>query len=548
VATKSLVFPPQNLLDQITQTLRAQYERIEQIRQANCLSIGNTNVQILMLWLYNTDPNLREFQNQLKAKDQRTVEIIRGLASGLGLIPAEAILRSRIRTLDKYLNSPSQVNMTRDKATQLQGDSDPSRHERSINAYLSAYNTLGNHTFANTDAIVMDEFLPEGDNGVNKLKDVTARFDTYATTFELVDNSSANSATARDCKAVLRPITLRSAIPVGVSKDPSVMTYYAIRLKARARVLFSIFGDLDLKAYAAAQPFGSRIGPPLEETDLVRFASSPLVRKELGGLTGDMLGQVPNLPIGENDTTAKGWNEPAILGAYYAKLRPDGQTQDSPVLGPEDLERAYHAAMAPNPWETSRYNILNDTAVTPFQMTQHFDVTRRASIWAPVVAPGSNNTEELKDQLRELFRRGAGGSSVGSVASPQDLPNETLTALEVGLTKYLGDLRTGQGQDGDGLNVTKITDSFRPRLRPGAPPSGSDLLTFAAPIMTTPPLARTSWTPKIDEGRTGYSVKFVSLSSLAESSKRISTDGTATWTNAPSFDPEASDDVGSIKH
>jgi hypothetical protein len=93
-------------------------------------------------------------------------------------------------------------------------------------------------------------------------------------------------------------------MPIGFYKKPETMTYYAIRLKAKVRLPFSPFGEVTLKAYAAAKPFGSRIGPKLEDNkDWVREGVKP---KNDYGLANKLVG-VPNLPIGAEDSVGRGW-------------------------------------------------------------------------------------------------------------------------------------------------------------------------------------------------------------------------------------------------
>jgi hypothetical protein len=107
---------------------------------------------------------------------------------------------------------------------------------------------------------------------------------------------------------------------VGDAKDPNIMTYYAVRLSAKAKILFSPYGDLTLTAYAAAQPFGSRIGPPESEA----IFSAPGVPD--GGVSTrctatTCVERLPNIPMKENDSAStsmtSGWAQNDILYHLY---------------------------------------------------------------------------------------------------------------------------------------------------------------------------------------------------------------------------------------
>jgi len=147
--------------------------------------------------------------------------------------------------------------------------------ERPIQAYLSAKNNLPmvdgeNGNFTN---IELTELLPT--SGVStevnpslKNPPILAKFN------DLWARSSFANSLFRERKGFgdkgncyqVREERVIPRFPFGVTKDPSVQTYYAVRLQARARLLFSPFGSdgtVGLSAYSAAKPFGSRVGKNL---------------------------------------------------------------------------------------------------------------------------------------------------------------------------------------------------------------------------------------------------------------------------------------------
>jgi len=232
--------PKSNPFDQINKTLISQLQQIEGIRQSNCLDIGKVNSTVLKLWLWNTDPGLDRLAASAGPAAKSRIDIIRGLAYGLGLIPRELILRQRIDTLAEYLNQPPAKGVTLDKASGFQNSTDPAANERTIQAFLSAYYTLGNHIYAGD--IVMDELQ----NPVQiELKDIKAKFDTYAINFmlqkpdgSLTDTplrpSDGNNNDA-NCKPIVEADTVKSPVPLGVYKSPAALTYYASDSRPRPK-------------------------------------------------------------------------------------------------------------------------------------------------------------------------------------------------------------------------------------------------------------------------------------------------------------------------
>src|SRR5581483_6971778 len=93
----------------------------------------------------------------------------------------------------------------------------------------------------------------------------------------------------KECQTYLE--TLKDNPIIGVFKTPQSHVFYAVKLTAKAHLLFNPFplgkpdDGIDLTAYATAQPFGSRIGPsfPTQQdvqneftkTQTVRFAKGP---------------------------------------------------------------------------------------------------------------------------------------------------------------------------------------------------------------------------------------------------------------------------------
>ena len=528
---------PNPMGDGITAALQQQLKALEDIRQANCKAIGITNQILNLLWTFNTDPTVSSYSQPDSGMDdfiKDSSAAIRAYAKGLGVVPREIILKFRINTLAGYVNSPAVKGLTFNKATNLSNTADPAALERTIQAFFSAYYTLGNHTFP-TQSITMDELIPGDTTQANllKLKTVGTVFDIYALDLDL--DPSGKCIPKLYANSVASPLTL------GFYKDESIQTYYAVRLKAKAKLLFSPLGDLDLTAYAAARPFGSRIGPSEGE---VGFFSESRV-------DGSPTGKIPNLTVKEDESGSvsggvsrgAGWDTKSVISSMYTAMvsgasNSGGATQ----LQPYSMERAYSTAMAPNPWESGRYNIFN-SEFDSFQgdfatgsTTEGGFTMKYMTFWAPIVPPDkvSQLKDLLKTELDTLFdpSKTQGSISQANKGKPLDeLKQQVMVQLET----YINALKpsgssaptTFVGENGETINMVVLTDPFKRLNAPNALEtiSGSPEVFMS----TDPDQLKTSWkwakSGSIKrEGRDGYSVKFVSFSSL-------STKKSGSWTN-----------------
>lgn len=566
-----------NNLDAIMGALGQQLNELEGIRKKGCIGIGQMNQMLMLYWLWNTDPSLDEVTKKLAAAGGDTeyiqrLQVLRALANGLGLIPREIFLRKRIDTLNRYVNFKPQTGVNVKAANALKGGADWAMHERTVQSFLSAFHTLGGATFPDEN-VTLDEILPEGKDGANllALKDLTTEFDAFATDFA-IDNSdvcSADVANKNDdpvasrnkgCVQCLVSYTQSEQISgfkpvIGVAKDPTVLTYYAIRLQAKAKLLFSPYGDLTLSAYAAAQPFGSRIGPSAKEA----FFSSPGtpasgVFTRCNNIT--CIGSIPNLPMKEGDpaqpTLQNGWAQNDILyhlfrGGFAVA---GGGVQQS--ISADDLKRAYHVAMAPNPWEMGRYLIPNDANDDPFIET--FGAKGTRAIWAPLfvgssTAANANPAAEIIGFMnQQAAKLSTQSKAVQSIFNPA-----AQAALASQINEYVNtSLRNGKGEDGEGLNVVRITDPLHTRF---------DLSGQKSPLAPTVPDSimmrdakrlKTAWndvlgTENQAKGRTGYSVKFVPLNTL-RSASNVTTNGTDSFSNRLPATNGVGNDIIEMKH
>jgi hypothetical protein len=462
-------------------------------------------------------------------------------------------------TLQDYVNQPAEDAITLASVNAMQSSVDPQARERSIQAFLSAYHTLGNHTF-DDESITLTELLPNTSPtspNLLALKDIQASFDTFSVEYV---KAASNFATppAMDCKPRLTPISVKN-LPVGVYKDPKILTYYSVRLRARAKTMFSPFGEMELKAYAAARPFGSRVGPLLE-TPVGQFTQrlrpiDPNLLPTFAGAT--LLGFQPNLPALDADAgqLGTGWESNNVIGAMYRSLFPEnaniGGNGYLQRVGQTEMTRGLAMAMAPNPGEGNRYAVPADLAGPqggdPY--IRNFDSEGMLAFWAPIAAPdkvGQLNNY-LQESLAELLKE-----PPGNPIRPPTTGEPYKQALTADLIRYANTLIQGRGEDGETLNIAMITDPLSTRPV-GNTPSQPLKPPLPQPKLLERDLAalKTSWVSEVDEKitsekRTGYSVKFVTFESLTK--RPTSTNGSTSANNPPKPDPEADLDLDAIRH
>ena len=535
-------------------------EAIEGVRQQHCSSISKLNEATLGLWLYNTDPELETIAGSLSAEAARggtdardvskAVDTIRALGQGVGLVPRELILRSRIKTLAGMIRFPPQENIGFEEVQEFKTGSNNRNAERTIQAYLSAYYTLGEHTFP-TDGIKMDELLPTNNNNESdliELGDIRTSFDTYWIRARAEQNGNC----------IHEPVPIRvPRLVVGVFKRPEKLTYYAVRLRAQAQLLFNPFGgQVNLTAYSAAQPFGSRIGPKYDgEEEANRYFTKnakPPRRQDCGFNC-----RVPNLPVYREDddggSAARGWYRYDVQEHMTQRVVTQSGGGGQVI---EQLGTGYQAAMAPNPWERGKYMIPTDVGENEEEDPNHqesgdpfrdlFDFKLLHAFWAPVVEPG--RAGELEEEIG-LFIDSLGG---GNRAMNR--------ALQTGLVAYTRRLQNGTGEGGEGMNIVRLTDPVR-RIATTRDPLGNTSNTIQSIsqgntriFMDSERDLRTSWAEVRNEdyvrrGRTGYSVKFISFEALQNSNDRLgATPSREPWFNFIPTDPETEADLSAIRH
>lgn len=558
--------PPPVPGDPISAILAQNLGRLEDARRQNCEAIGDVNRNVLSFWLYNTDPNFVSISNSY-SNDPAMVDRLnayKGIASGLGLVPKLLLINQRIKTLAAdYINSPPVVGINARALQAMEADLDPAVYERTIQAYKSAFFTLGENTFLG-DTITMDEIMPEK---LIELGEIQTQFDAFAVEFEYKTTG---------CLSYLTPVMVPKTT-IGVYKKPDSLTYYAVKLKAKARLLFSPFRDfkgIDLEAFAAAQPFGSRIGPDVnlipnefQETGASRMMGNgiPDFDPPCNRVGTPCSGDFPNLAFdaGKN----MNWKNSFALHQYFQQLVASGGTGALQITANE-LARALKAATAPNPRESSFYLVANDLDANrgfpsdsssvvgddgdPF--VKFFDNDHRVHrIFAPF-AKGAGNYENVKEAIKTSIGNLNVEPPPGTVFDATKFKN----ALVTGISDYLDGIKNGgPGDGGEDLYFYQIGDPFF--YNPPAPGLPAQAISLPQDLMIRSPISvRNSWNsfkdaPRAAAGRVGYSVKHVSFQALQNpQGLGLCTNpggGACTsWTNFPTTAPGASPFLPFLSH
>ncbi len=517
-----IAIPNPGFLDSIGQALKGVLQGIENLRRANCEEIGLTNIMALYLWLFNTEASGSTLlQNLAQSTSDLTIpSTLQAVTQGLGLVPKNLLLKKRIDSLQRFVNYPPAKDMTLEKIEAFEEGGDFFARERTLQAFYSAYRTLGPKLFDDS-TIFLDELLPEGGQML-ELEPVFAEFDTFAVQPEF-------DSAARGCvqKYFHIPITGRT-LPVGVHKrSASANVHYAVRLRAKARVLFSPFGELEMTAYAAAKPFGSRIGPRQDANAWVRPGGpGQTFLNHSSQPSPQLVGKIPNLGmLDPNTETGAARGQGFDKGDHYSALLNTSREATSggpPTLTQRSVDRAIRTAMAPLRSEHGRYvipvDIRSGNTGSPDLATESVSyysqvgngIGQTPSPWTAFYAPVKDRETASLDPLQEIE------DILQGVQVPTQLTPAKQTIRD-GLRAYFGLLRAQVTRNTDDLESFHFARVSDPLTTSDGEEIGSN---GGGPfLMLDPNLLRSSWggqalAPSRTRGRVGYSVKLVSLSSL----------------------------------
>jgi len=538
----------------ICAVLQQAAQQIQNIQSFKCASNKFLNYEIASRWLYSVpDPDPNPNAKIIASVDGK----LDGLVTGLGLVPEQILNIQRIRTLASYINQdPRVVNDSNYKSIE-DNAKDYASIERTMQAFKTAYGNLNSKVFSN---IEMTELLPTPPMLV--LKEVKGQIDLPVVVYGEAQGGTNANGSDKDCERSLRVVSAR--VYFGVYKEPSPEVFYAVKLKAKARLLFNPFplrgnpdpDGVELEAIAAAKPFGSRIGPAIlpengegffyEKRKVNKITddnSQQLVTKELNipnlylnklnNISFKTVGVLANLGKAfsfDFSTSGTGMaNLQGVTGLGFSVYTVNSEFKTTGPIGNGLLN-----ALLPDIDEIGKYNLAVDSEVNyndkiKTGKTGMISLYRKKSepfytLWAPF-----KNEDDLKqssvsvdEQLAEEFKKeitdsystyltNAGGST-GIQGQSVDLANQFVENFQ----KYLGSLRSKKN-----YNIAHIVDPlslyyFKNNKQYLQKFEGAKIVNIDS---DSSEIFATSYTTHNDSdyyasGRDGYSVKLIPVKSI----------------------------------
>lgn len=510
---------PAGGLTAITTALLQQINQIQSMQTNLCKGQGQINLFVLITWLFrgDTDPAALEATMNammagggptLTAQDKASaIATVKALVHGLGLYPRNIINLMRIETLEKFLNQPAQKEVSAEKVKSLEGSAQAESYERTIQAFKSASANL-NAQVMDPENVIMTEL--QSDQQMAH-EEILANFNAY------VQMMSASNPANTICNAAILPFPAQGA-PVGIRRNPSpAVTHYAVKLRAKAKLLFLPIRDgIELEAVGAAKPFGSRLGPStLQPSDFVDHRDPPSA-PQVGGVDinkcdGPSACNSPNVKIGGSNT---------FYTANFLKELMTIAKNGGASFGYEGIMKAQRHAMAPMPTEVGVYNIL-PPAKSKEEMSYEFipySSSQTASIYrfyAPIYAEGQGNANTRIQQFLDLM---FATTSVGQNAFGIS-PEEMKLSLSTTINGYIQKLESGNPGNENGESLTFAAIEL-PMAQPTEMKKKPEFwLTEANEVLSSwgPRFSRTSTGTSGIQPRFGYSVKFVTMQNLLSS-------------------------------
>ncbi len=245
----------------------------------DCVERSKLNMLVTTTWAYNVLSN--DMDKSLAGRGPAI------LSDRQGAWPKAMELAMRIRNLELIMNRVARPNAVCIGGT---GSCDPIDtvssekylgNERIVKAFYSGYRNLGNETdFEMKNSFTLQELPPKLPNLENQYSnssylipndklyqkqyvDLKLMMVNLATFYAaLIPRAGKQVSAACDISKVAIPVP---GYPLGFYKNPDVLTYYAVKGEAEFEGMFNPFSadNIKLTAYAAAKPFGGRIGPML---------------------------------------------------------------------------------------------------------------------------------------------------------------------------------------------------------------------------------------------------------------------------------------------
>lgn len=346
--------------DPIVNQVRNATNQIIDKKLADCLSRTGINQQFIIAWLFNINPMPYMLST---GQDQDDPFPFINPVERLGILPRMSVLRARIDNYEEMLNlnlaaEGASLTIEDQSINTFRGMTNDNKRldyfERPLQAFLSAKNNLvsigDNGIFGDlqvTELVPTESGAEQNPFLKNKptlvrFKDVYGRVSVANSKFATLEGMGDRG----NCRQY-REVRIIGHFPFGITKDPNILTYYAVRVQAKARLLFSPFGSngtVTLSAYSAAKPFGSRIGKDLSIGPPEMMTTPGLL--DIDQFFGDY--KFPNPLVADNDTDANvnGFTRMAHLGYIRGAMAYTNR-----------LDVGVRLAGAYAPWEVGYYTV-----------------------------------------------------------------------------------------------------------------------------------------------------------------------------------------------
>lgn len=250
----------------------------------DCVDRTKLNMLVASTWAYNV---LTQNWDQTLMGSGPPV-----LANKQGAWPRAVELAMRMRNLEFVMNRPAETSgmcLTKDEGincgkeiSEIEGEKKLG-NERLVKAFYSGYRNLGNDIDNEMkNSFTLKEISPKlppiaGPRSASNLLVPPTISSQYHKTYvdlklmmvnlavfyaAMIPRGDEGVSGACDVSKVAIPVP---GYPLGFYKNPDIVTYYAVKGEAKFNGMFNPFGTepITLRAYAAAKPFGGRIGPKL---------------------------------------------------------------------------------------------------------------------------------------------------------------------------------------------------------------------------------------------------------------------------------------------
>lgn len=286
-------FEPVNLPG-LDETHTVMINELVKAKAQDCSKRSDLNFVTAVNWAYGVKADTNNANSSSVFADAPQIALNRH-----GAWPIAFELALRVRNIEKILNeSPKSVCIGGADCLDIQSldqSGGVPLHERTVKAFWAAYRNLGNSGTVNTtDGPINDGLDMKNSFKLTELPPTEFRPEDISLSSALIPSASDRTKRYIDLRVyLLNLVTFYSAFvsqtkkdasvpaeaacsvtkvalpvpgyPFGFEKNPEIMTYYAVKGEANFTGLFFPFTNQSVKltAYAAAKPFGGRIGPKL---------------------------------------------------------------------------------------------------------------------------------------------------------------------------------------------------------------------------------------------------------------------------------------------